>query len=189
MREVEEIIASPDSPWKTESNFWTYLRGGIRRGLWNKHPLKLTKLKSERFKAPLGRVTKANPKGLVWACKCSLCGNTFRESYCEVDHINEASDVPLKEDMEGFIRRLVFILLEDLQIVCKDCHKIKSYSERQGISFEEAKATKFAISLEKEKKVIDYLDENGIIPAKNARLRRQQVIDCVTEVKESPRRG
>ena len=39
------------------------------------------------------------------------------------------------------------ITLEDLQLVSKEAHKIKPYAEKQGISFEEAKAEKTAIDL------------------------------------------
>jgi len=150
MRKLEELISSKDTPWKTEGAFWNYIRGGLRRGLWEKLPVKLEFIKAKRERVPLGKKTKSNPDGLVWGGRCETCGGVFKQSELQVDHRARASQKPLREDLEGFIRGLVFVLFEDLAIICKDCHKIKNLAEREGIPFGKAKAIKLAIAATKQ---------------------------------------
>lgn len=143
MKTVKDLVELEYTPWKTESAFYSWMRGGIRRGLWNKHPVKLLKLKQERFKAPLGKKTKRNPEGLVWACRCAICGVAERENSCQVDHIEPAGKKKLQESIEEFIINLTFVSLDDLQLVCKPCHKIKSQAEKNGITYDEAELNGF----------------------------------------------
>lgn len=128
----------PDSPWKTEAAFYSFLRGGLRRGLWNKHPLKLSYKRSQRFKVPLGRVTKANPKGLVWACKCAVCEEVYREPEIEVDHILPAGGLSSVEDIKAFVIRLSFIDYSVLRLLCLTCHAIVTHQQRTGMNWDEA---------------------------------------------------
>lgn len=146
MRSVSEVVSSIGSKWKTEASFWAWLRGGLRNGCWNKHPIKLAFINHSRQRVPLGKVTEGNPLGLVWGGKCEKCFQIFRQNELEVDHIHQASEKPLREDVEGFLKSMVLVTFEDLQLVCKPCHKTKSYAERQGISFDQAKAIKAALA-------------------------------------------
>lgn len=167
--------------WKTQAAFMSFIRGGVRRGLWMRHPVKLEFLQKNRIRAPIGRKTKNHPEGQeVWACKCSQCGGIFRQSDVEVDHIVGNHSLKTIDDLDNFLRQIVYIKDEELQIICKGCHKIKSYAEKEGISFELAKATKEVIALEKEKKLLQWLEDRDILPASNAKLRRQQAIDYLT---------
>lgn len=66
-----------------------------------------------------------------------------------------------------------------LQLVSKEAHKIKSYSERMGISFEEAFWTKTAIDLIKTKIDKAWLEERNIVPASNQKARREQILEVL----------
>ena len=125
---------SESSPWKTETAFWNYVRGGLRRSLWKRNPIKLNLIRSKRFKAPIGRNGKS-----VWAGVCEQCGGTFRQPELEVDHLVGAGSLRSLQDLAGFIERLVMVDETSLQLVDKECHRIRSYAERYSISFEEAK--------------------------------------------------
>jgi len=177
MRSVQDIINSQGSPWKTEGAFWSWLRGGLRRGIWEKSPVKLSYIKENRIKVPLGRETKGNPAGMVWGGQCKNCGELFRQCEMEVDHVQRASQKPIKEDLIGFIRGLAFVTHEDLSLICKTCHRTKSYAEREGKSFEEAKAIKLAIAACKQptsdqvKELTDFGYDASMLT--NAKKRRQ----------------
>lgn len=163
--------------WPTQASFMSYIRGGIRRGLWEKHPVKLEFIKKNRIRVPLGKKTNRNPEGLVWGCRCALCGKIFRESDCQVDHIKGNHSLKTVEDILEFIKSLIFIREEDLQIVDKECHKIKSYAERNNISFKEAGFEKEAIKFSK-KKVEEQKEILLALGAtkedtKNAKIRRE----------------
>ena len=64
-------------------------------------------------------------------------------------------------------------------LVCKPCHKIKSYSSRQGLTFDEAKVQKQAIEIIKSKKDKSFLESKGVTPASNATKRREQIIEVL----------
>ncbi len=55
------------TPWKSEAEFYGFIRRGLRKAVWARHPVKLEYMKSQRFKAPLGRGGKE-----VWAYKCEI---------------------------------------------------------------------------------------------------------------------
>lgn len=131
--------------WPTRASFFNYLRGGFRKGIWSRHPVKLEYLQQNRVKVPLGKKTKKNPEGMVWGCKCEVCGNLFRQTECEVDHIDPAGKLQSVDDFVTFITKLCFIDFDDIRIVDKGCHRIISYADANGISFEQARTEKMVI--------------------------------------------
>ena len=158
--------------WKTESAFWTYVRGGLRRGLWEKSPIKLSFKNANVSKPPEGYTGRAKS-----GTYCALSGEWEGKSKLEVDHIEGNVSLTCWEDVLNFILHLI-PPPNSLQLVTKEAHKIKSYAERQGISFEEAFATKKAIALQKDKIDKEWLIERGIEPGSNAKTRREQIIEA-----------
>ena len=138
-----------ETPWKTEAAFWSYVRGGLRKALWNRNPIKLSYMRSVRFKAPLGRENKNNPEGLVWAYRCEHCGETFKQTKVEVDHKTGVGSLKGLGDISSFVERLTMVSHKDLRILDKRCHRIFSYADRMNISFEEAELRKEIIDLKK----------------------------------------
>ena len=98
-----------------------------------------------------------------------------------VDHKVGESTLKTVEDVQQFVNNIVFVKKEDLQFICKGCHKQKTYSEREGVSFEEAGIIKQAIEIQKNKQDKDWLEANNLVPASNAKQRRQQIIDKLME--------
>lgn len=169
--------------WKTESAFLAYIRGGIRRSLWNRSPVKIEFINRNRYK-----IESTNPKlkgRLVWGGTCALTGEVFQLKDLEVDHISGNHSLKSLDDIQKFIEGIVLVSVKDLQFVSKEAHKVKSYAERMGISFEDAKAIKQAIEFEKKgvKKVVAFLKENGYNAGSNADKRRDQLIEHFKKVK------
>tara|TARA_Y100001973_G_scaffold43539_1_gene64812 strand:+ start:523 stop:1056 length:534 start_codon:yes stop_codon:yes gene_type:complete len=165
--------------WKTKGAFMSYLRGGIRRSLWNRSPVKLEFLKQNRVQIP-----NPNPKGrvpMVWGGLCALCNELHVLKDIEVDHRTGNHALSELGHLQAFVEAIVCVTFDQLQLVCKPCHKAKSYAEKQGISFEEAKATKIAIELCKTKQDAKWLSERGLIPEKSAPKRRTQIIEVLKE--------
>lgn len=176
--------------WKTESAFMSWIRGGIRRSLWNRHPVKLEFIKQNRIKIP-----NPNPKGKVdkvWGGVCALTGETHVIANLEVDHQKGNHSLQTLKDVERFISGIVNITLKDLQFVSKEAHKIKSYAEKQGISFEEAKAEKTAIELIKKgvdkKFLIDHNVKAENIGSTQA-VRRKQIVEILLELNKLKEKG
>ena len=56
----------------------------------------------------------------------------------------------------------MIVTQDDLRLCCKGCHEVVSYSQKKGISFEQAKVEKEYISIKKSKKSFDILLSLGV---------------------------
>jgi len=135
--------------WKTKAAFFQWMRGQMRRA-WSRHPVKVSYMHNHRERVPLGKKTKKNPTGLVWGCRCEHCNNLFKQTECEVDHIEAAGSFKGWEDFEAWMVKLMHINWDSIRVVCKECHRIISYAERMKITFEEAKLEKKVIAFTKQ---------------------------------------
>lgn len=131
--------------WPTKAMFFSWLRGALRRYAWAKHPIKF-KFKNEVCGPP--------PKGYTGKARsgayCALTGVWTGKSQLEVDHKEGHASLNDWDDIEGFVMHLVRFRKEDLQLVSKEAHKVKSYAERMGISFDEAVLEKKVIAFTKQ---------------------------------------
>lgn len=103
----------------------------------------------------------------MWANKSSL----------EVDHKNGNVSLTCWEDVLPFIQHMV-PPPDNMALVTKEAHKIKSYAERQGIPFEEAVIIKKAIDIQKKGDKV-WITRQGEVPASNAKARREQIIEIL----------
>lgn len=166
------------TPWKNSTAFFTYLRGCLRKA-WSRHPTKLSLIKEKRK-----QIKNPNPKGkkeTVWGAECSICNKDFVIKDIQVDHIHPAGSLTKTSDIQGFVERLLYITADDLRLVCKNCNSILAYADKHKVSFAQAAANKYAIKLQKEKKDKQWLKEKNIPPASNAKLRREQIVDCLKD--------
>lgn len=62
-------------------------------------------------------------------------------------------------------------------MVTNPAHKVKSHSERKGISFEDATIEKKAIAIINEIGDKEYLKSMGLPVGSNAKMRREQIIN------------
>ena len=171
---LKDVLERYKHIWKTESSFMSYIRGGIRRSLWNRSPVKLEFIKNNRYK-----IKNPNPNARVkevWGGKCALTGEELPLNQLECDHIVGNHSLQSLDDLQSFIEAIVLVTEDDLQFVSKEAHKVKSYSEKMGISFEEAYAEKRAISIISSKQDKAVLEEAGIVPASNQKGRREQLV-------------
>lgn len=171
----------PRTPWKTKSSFMSYIRGCLRSA-WNKHPVKLAVLKNNRKQIP-----NPNPRGnkkTVWGFECPLCGKEDVIKNAQVDHIKPAGTLSDISDIQQFAENLLVVVEEDLRLICKDCNSALAYADKSGLTFDEAKATKEAIAIQKEKRDVEFLEDVGLIPASNAKSRREQIVRYILDAKE-----
>jgi hypothetical protein len=105
---------------------------------------------------------------------CALTGEWNVQSKMEVDHIHGNVSLNDWSDVLPFIQHLC-AQRSNMQVVGKEAHKVKSYAERQGMTFEEALLEKKVIALMKDKSAVNkLLRENGET-AKNDSERREKV--------------
>lgn len=130
--------------WKTEAQFWTFVRGVLRKG-WSKHPLKLEFIKTNRKRIinPVEKNRKRFPE--CWGMTCAICGTDTVQNMIEIDHIGEGSSFTGLHDVEKYVAHLFLVDYNSLRAVCKPCHKVENQRQRKGITFEEAKLDKLMI--------------------------------------------
>ena len=164
--------------WSTPAQFMSYIRGGIRRGLWKTHPVKLEFINHQKVKVPLGKKTKSNPNGMVQGHICAICGGEFRLADCQVDHKQGNHSLKTMDDLRDFIESIIMVTHDDLQMVCKPCHDIKTYADRYKLTFEQAKTEKRVIKFSnaKAEKQKSFLRKKGFTEEQISNKDRR--VDC-----------
>lgn len=168
----EPWIWYPDI-WPTKSKFYTWLRGSLRNAVWNKSPIKIT-FKNKACSKPPDDYTGRAKSGAY----CALSGDWDGKSALQVDHIIGNVSLNDEDDILDFLKHLI-PPPNSLQLVTKDAHKVKSYAEKQGITFEEAWIQKQAIALISSKQDKAFIQAKGLIPSSNAKSRREQLIQIL----------
>ena len=181
---LQQMLEKYPHIWKTKASLMSYLRGGLRRSCWLKHPVKLEFIKNNRERIP-----NPNPRGkvdTVWGGRCNVCKNLFVQSKLAVDHIREYS-ASLKdiEDVQKFVELIALVTEDDLQFVCKDCHENISYSQKNGCSLEEARVRKKHILYGKQKLFKQELEARGMVVPKTIKDQSATLLEAMlNEIKE-----
>lgn len=175
------------SPWKTESSFWGWVRGVLRKG-WSKHPIKLEYIKRNRKRIinPKEKARARFPE--VWGMTCEVCKTDTVQSEIEIDHIGEQGKFTGLDDIKDYAAHLFLVDFTSLRSVCKPCHKVISYSQKTGLSFEAALAEKRAIDYMKShnvKEILDYCVGFGYNARSlsNAQKRREALVAIFSKEK------
>jgi 5-methylcytosine-specific restriction endonuclease McrA len=109
----------------TESAFWSFIRSALRqKSRWWK-PISIAKQKAKR-------AYKGKNKRQKFEYKCAGCGNYFPDKEVNVDHIIPAGKLNSYEDLPEFVRKL-FCEEDNLQVLCKKCHDIKTKQDKLNI--------------------------------------------------------
>lgn len=178
------------SPWKSRSAWMGWIRSVLRRA-WSRHPRKVAFVKKHRVKIDNPNPSSATRFPTVWGAQCACCRELVplsggkKESgkkVAQIDHILPSGSLKNIKDVQGFFERLMLITDDSLRFLCNVCNKDYALSEKLGISVEQAKAERFAISLQKEKKDVEWLAERGLF-GKNATVRRKMIVEQI--MKES----
>jgi len=178
---IEEILKQYPQIWKTESSFMSFLRGGVRSGLWNKHPVKLEFIKNNRIRIENPKLENRGRFPTVWGGVCALTGELCVIGDMEVDHKVGGHSLRSIKDLQQFVEGLALITAEDLQLVSKVAHKIKSMSEKNGTDFNTAMIEKKAIQICKDNLDKAFLEEHNLVPATTKAKRRQQIVEFLTK--------
>jgi 5-methylcytosine-specific restriction endonuclease McrA len=107
----------------TEAAFWAFIRSGLRRMSMRWRPIVMDALIAARRKSK----SKRNPR-LKWQFQCAICEKWKSRKYVQVDHIEPVGSLTCAEQAGDHINRL-FCEVDNLQVVCRKCHKAKTDSQ------------------------------------------------------------
>lgn len=116
-------------PWVLQAAVFSALRRIFRRS-----PMYNQALKQAKREVRITGKTKDNIRRIKF--KCAICGELFDKKEVDCDHVKPV--IPLEglpilnglPDCNVYIARL-FCSVDNLQVLCKQCHKVKSKQENQ----------------------------------------------------------
>lgn len=151
---------------KNEKALNTWLVNQLRR-VWMTHPVKMACIQKKRFSLKCGNK-------YIYHAQCTQCKKSFKLKDIEVNHKKQCGSSVGKENFSKFAASLLYITEDDVELVCKTCHQIITYSQIHSISFKEAYIQKRFIKFKKLKKQeqIEKLLEYGLkdLPSKKSEL-------------------
>lgn len=107
----------------TTARYFGFIRSALRRA-WTKYPVRYQVM--EKARQPY----KGDDKRTKWVYKCNECGELFKSTEVQVDHINPAGTLKTYADLPAFVSTL-FCEADNLQVLCKQCHDVKTKEERK----------------------------------------------------------
>lgn len=131
-------------------------------------------------------VVNENPRSMkrypmVKRFTCAICGEQFGSGGIELDHVEGGNTNKSVSDAESFLKAIMFVTPDDVQILCKNkhkvvnkrktlvsfgCHSIKTMQESHGCSFEEARVRKEHKLCVTQKRVLRDLKQRGVLVPK-----------------------
>ena len=153
---IKKILEENHEIWKTESAYFSYIRGCIRLA-WSKNPVKLKLLKRVKKQIPNPNYGKPrNTKPTVMGATCEICNNDFPVKLIEIDHRHGGTySLRCVDDIQNFFESVCIVSEDDLRVVCKGCHGCLTYAAKMNIPFEQARIEKQFIQIKKDKNVVD----------------------------------
>lgn len=111
--------------------------------------------------------------------RCAACGGAFSGKEVALDHRDDCGSLLKWGDLQGFASRL-FCQQDGLDVLCHQCHDVKTLMSKNGMSKEEATTHKAVLSFEKEhniKQIVDYCQKHGYNSCTNQMKRREALTD------------
>lgn len=175
---LQQFLKKLDTDGKPqEKHVLSVVRGAIRSA-WMKSDVKLAYLYMNTI-PDMDDSTRTK-----WLVKCEMCDGLFKLTDVEIDHRHGNHTLTKVEDFENYFNNILMVGFDDLSILCKEDHAVKTLAESQGISIDAARLEKKVIAICKQPvKIIDkYLADNGVVNyPKNKDGRRNAVRDVLKE--------
>lgn len=108
----------------TRSRYFSFIRSALRQS-WSRYPVKHQFLKSKQLPYT------GSDKRTKFEYECEACHSIFKGKDVQVDHIEPAGSLLKYEDLPAFVERLL-CEADNLQLLCKECHKKKTAEERKN---------------------------------------------------------
>lgn len=106
----------------TEAQYYAKLRSTLRRAFRWWIPLQTALVKARRK-------SQSSNKRLKFEYQCASCKDWHPRKDVEVDHIIPCGSLRCDEDIVPFLQRLTVEDPNAYQVLCKDCHKVKTQQE------------------------------------------------------------
>lgn len=109
----------------TESQFWGFLRSGLRRQFRYWKPMLEAKKLAKR-------AYKGDNKRQKFEYQCNHCKQWFKDKDIQIDHTIPVGSLLSWQDLAPFVQRLIPEDPASFQVLCKPCHQVKTNTEREN---------------------------------------------------------
>ncbi len=160
----------------TESAYLQWIRSALRSRSLRWPPRNAAIQSARRAYTGTNRLQK-------WEHSCAICKQWFKMKDVVVDHHPHAAGSILSVDDIGPFAERLFCEVDNLRVLCVECHDIHTLAEKQGITFVEARVEKEINNMMKSPQLLDFLKHNGYTGAtvSNAEKRRIAVSNILKE--------
>jgi hypothetical protein len=100
----------------TEAMYWSAVRSGLRNTF--------------RWWGPMQQCLRNAKRGNLY--ECAMCGQRFKRTEVEIDHITPVGSLRSLQDLAGFVERLTPEDVAAFQVACKPCHLSKTTADTKG---------------------------------------------------------
>ena len=141
-------------------------------------------------------VVNENPRSkkrypMVKRFTCAICGGQFGSGDIELDHLDGGNSNKSLADADPFIKAIMFVTPDDVQILCKDkkkvvnkkkvttkfgCHSLKTYVDLHGGTLEEAGVKKEHKLYVTQMRVEDELKQRGVLAAPRTKVAQNELL-------------
>ena len=194
-KELKRMSEAYDIPEKEVVSWW---RSAIRQMFSNS----IFYRKYIEYQSTL--IVNENPRSkkrypMVKRFTCAICGEQIGSGDIEVDHLEGGNSNKSLSDADSFIKAIMFVTPDDIQVLCKDkykvvnkkrtlvkfgCHSYKTLQQKLGCSLEEAKVRKKHILIAKEKRFKSELEARGMVVPKTIKEQSTVLLDAMlSEIK------
>ncbi len=108
---------------QTESQYWSMVRSALRSATRYWKPAQEAKLMARHKYKGKGRQK--------WEYQCAECEKWFKEKDIQIDHKIPAGSLRCGEELNEFLDILTSEIHDSYQILCKECHKVKTLKEKK----------------------------------------------------------
>ena len=157
IKKLEKRLVDGKLPEKAQMQM---LREAVRK-VWMRHPVKLLKLN-------MARVPDTNPDTRTkWIYECEHCKSLYKAADVEIDHKVGNHSCKTVDELVGYAEAILKVHGDDLQVLCKDCHAVKTYMERYDVDAASAVKAKYVAAF-------------GKLPAERRKSILMRVFDIAT---------
>lgn len=107
----------------TKSRYFQFIRSALRQA-FSRYPVKY------KVKDKAKRELKHKKGRQKYEYQCAGCEQWWSAKDVEVDHIDPAGSLKDYDDLPGFVSRM-FCEEDGLQVLCKECHREKTYADKE----------------------------------------------------------
>ena len=164
----------------TESQYLAWIRSALRSKSL-RWPPRGEALKLSR------RAYKGSNKLQKWEHQCALCSKWWKAKEVVVDHFPVAAGSILSVADIGPFANNLYCEVDNLRVLCKECHDVHTLADKMGISFEDAAIEKDIIAICKKsvKEIVAFCEGWGYSSSQlsNPAKRRDAVTKILRSVK------